>query len=74
MYILLFRYSVSFHSSPYSNPVIRDTHRVGTNSVIDYWNGPLDWTTGLSYFPFLGKFSAFIFLVATYLATMDGCQ
>ena len=30
--------------------------RVGTNSGMDYWNGPLDWTTGLSYFPFLGMF------------------
>ena len=29
---------------------------VGTNSGMDYWNGILDWTTGLSYFPFLDKF------------------
>ena len=29
---------------------------VGTNSGMDYWNGTLDWTTGLSYFPFLDKF------------------
>ena len=28
---------------------------VGTNSGIDYWNGTLDWTIGLSYFPFLDK-------------------
>ena len=30
--------------------------RVGTNSGMDYWNGKLDWTTGLTYFPFLDKF------------------
>ena len=30
--------------------------RVGTNSGMDYWNGILDWTTGLSYFPFLDMF------------------
>ena len=30
--------------------------RVGTNSGMDYWNRILDWTTGLSYFPFLVKF------------------
>ena len=29
---------------------------VGTNSGMDYWNGTLDWTTGLNYFPFLDKF------------------
>ena len=29
---------------------------VGTNSGMDYWNGTLDWTTGLSYFPFLDRF------------------
>ena len=23
---------------------------------LDYWNGILDWITGLSYFPFLDKF------------------
>ena len=25
---------------------------VGTNSGMDYWNGILDWTIGLSHFPF----------------------
>ena len=30
--------------------------RVGINSGMDYWNGTLDWTTGLSYYPFLDKF------------------
>ena len=29
---------------------------VGTNSGMDYWNGTLDWTTGLNYFPFWDKF------------------
>ena len=29
---------------------------VGTNSGMDYWNGTLDWTTGLSYFPFVDRF------------------
>ena len=29
--------------------------RVGTNSGMDYWNGTLDWTTGLCYFSFLNK-------------------
>ena len=29
---------------------------VGTNSGLDYWNGTLDWTTGLNYFAFLNKF------------------
>ena len=29
---------------------------VGTNTGMDYWNGTLDWTTGLSCFPFLDRF------------------
>ena len=29
---------------------------VGTNSGMDYWNETLDWTNGLSYFPFLTCF------------------
>ena len=29
---------------------------VGTNSGMDYWNGTLDWSTGLSYSPFVDKF------------------
>ena len=29
---------------------------VGTNSGMDYWNGTLDWTTGLTYFSFLDRF------------------
>ena len=41
--------------------------RVGTNSGMDYWNGTVDWTIGLSYFHFLDKFlnlilEAYIFL------------
>ena len=38
---------------------------VGTNSGMDYWNGTLDWTTGLDYwtelFFFFGQVSEFIF-------------
>ena len=34
-----------------NNDMIR-VNGVGTNSGMDYWNGPLDWTTGLSYFLF----------------------
>ena len=40
---------------------------VGTNSGMDYWNGTLDWTTGLCYFPFLDKF-------LFYLATVGDCS
>ena len=55
-------------------------HRVGTNSGMDYWNGTLDWTTGLSYFPFLDKFlNSFLeahtfYDLQVYLATMDDCN
>ena len=43
--------------SSYQTVVVTVTNRrVGTNSGMDYWNGTLDWTTGLSYFPFLDKF------------------
>ena len=48
--------------------------RVGTNSGMDYWNGTLDWTTGLSYNPFLGQVTVFIATFLTYLATMDDCS
>ena len=33
---------------------------VSTNSGMDYWNGTLDWTTGLSYFPFLDRFTCIL--------------
>ena len=54
-------------------------NRVGTNSGMDYWNGTLDWTTGLSYVPFLNKFfnlflEAHIFKIYKYLGTMDDCD
>ena len=53
--------------------------RVGTNSGMDYRNGTLDWTTGLSYFPFMDKFlnsflEAYFFMIYKYLATMDECN
>ena len=71
-------------SSPFPSPGIAETPkvstigRVGANSGIDYWNGTLDWTTGLSYFPFLDKFlnlflEAYVFLnlhVASWLPWM----
>ena len=42
-------------------------------------NGTLDWTTGLSYFPFLDKFlNSFwkptFFMIYKYLVTMDDCD
>ena len=43
----------------YATPINDNSYscdRVGTNSGMEYWNGTLDWTTGLSYFPFLDKF------------------
>ena len=30
--------------------------RLSLFTGLDYWTGILDWTTGLSYFPFLDKF------------------
>ena len=56
---------------------------VGTNSGMDYWNGTLDWTTGLDYwtelFSFLGKFlcsflEAYIVKIYKYLVTVDDCN
>ena len=44
---------------------------VGTNSGMDYWNGTLDWTTGLSYFSFLDRFMCIFLHFSKYLATMD---
>ena len=43
---------------------------VATKNGMDYWNETLDWTTGLSHFPFLDKFlylflEAYIFLKFT---------
>ena len=29
---------------------------------LDHWTGILDWTNGLSYFPFLDKFVCYIFV------------
>ena len=44
--------------------------RVGTNSGMDYWNGTLDWTTGLDYwtelFFFFGHIYVYIFQVSGY--------
>ena len=51
----------------YSAYLVFITCGVGTNSGMDYWNGTLDWTTGLSYFPFLDKF-------LFYLATVGDCS
>ena len=50
------------------------TVRVGTNSGMDYWNGTLDWTTRLSYFPFRDKFLCLFLHFSKYLATMDNCS
>ena len=44
---------------------------VGTNSGMDYWNGTLDWTTGLSYFSFFDRFMCIFLHFSKYLATMD---
>ena len=38
------------------NDIVPGLLGVGINSGMDYWNGTLDWTTGLNYFPFWDKF------------------
>ena len=48
--------------------------RVSTNNEMDYWNGTLDWTTGLSYNPFWDKLLCLFLHFSTYLATMDDCS
>ena len=58
---------------------ISRSNRVDTNSRIDYWNGTLDWTIGLRYFPFLDKFlnsflEAYFFMIYKYLVTIDDCN
>ena len=44
---------------------------VGTNSGMDYWNGTLNWTTGLNYFSFLDRFMCIFLHCSKHLATTD---
>ena len=40
----------------YTGLLSTNAHGVYLFTGLDYWTGILDWTTGLSYFPFLDKF------------------